>query len=688
MLSRSWFLSLGLLLAPTAGWAQPYAYVVGAAAESVGVLDLQTHAVVGTFPVSGTPSGAVLVGGRLFVARSRLDLVTAIDPVSGAMTSIGVGTGPAGLALAALPGVAPTGQKQPRIVVANAGSDTVSVIDPGAGAVVATIPVGDAPLEVAAAGTRAYVANWGGASVSVVDVASGSVVGTVPVGRFPAGLALHAAAGRLYVANFFDDTVSVVDTGSLSVVATIPVGRSPRGVALDQAAGRLYVAGFESARIDVIDTATQAVVLQAPTGGTNPTDLVLGPGGQRLYVTHLQAGPNLRVLDAATLAEIAVVTAPDGPVSIVGFTTQAPQPLTGRGPVRRALDDVRASFARLAPPHATQGDARVALGQVTIVDGDFVLADWEIAAATGGHVTTQQPSGGNPGFWRRSVHVGGPTVTEVVHRLADPARQYDPSTQGPIETLDFSWDRQHLSPGLSTERFVVVQDGVIYRGSGDFFFTPSWEPAGQSGLTGADFHSDSGGVPDFGPSGSVVSFGYARETSPTDATLIHGIDNFRVVVHPGAGGGPAGTIRFRVRSDAGIEGQFLPVIVDRVGGTAGTVTATVFVSTSDGFSYTEELAWAHLDGDPKSFSHLPNLLPAQNVATDRARITSVTGGASIGSPDAMALLIYPEDWDLEPLILTWLLILASFSPALLLVLAGPALVLAVWRSRRGHRAVE
>ena len=599
MRSRSLFLSVSVLLAPAAGWAQPYAYVSSAAAESIGVVDLQTHAVVGTFPVSGTPSGAVLgPGGRLFVARSRLNLVTAIDPVSGATTSTSVGTGPAGLALAALPSVVPTGQKQARILVANAGSDTVSVIDPSAGTVVATIPVGDAPLEVAAAGTRAYVANWGGASVSVVDVASGTVVGTVPVGRFPAGLAVDSAAGRLYVANFFDDTVSVIDTGSLSVVATIPVGRSPRGLALDPAAGRLYVAGFESARIDVIDTATQTVVLQAPTGGTNPTDLVLGPGGQRLYVTHLQAGPNVRVLDAATLAELAVITAPDGPVTIAGFTNQAPQPLAG-GPVRRALDDVRASFARLAPPHATQGEARVALGQVTIVDGDFVLADWEIAAATGGHVTTQQPSGGNPGFWRRSVHVGGPTVTEVVHRLADPARQYDPSTQGPIETLDFSWDRQHLSPGLSLERFVVVQDGVIYRGSGDFFFTSTWEPAGQSGLTGADFFSASGGVPDFGPSGSVVSFGYARETNPTDATLIHGIDNFRVVVHPGAGGGPAGTIRFRVRSDAGVAGQFLPVIVDRVGGTAGTVTATVLVTTSDGFSYTEELAWAHLDGDPK-----------------------------------------------------------------------------------------
>jgi YVTN family beta-propeller protein len=689
MLSRSWSL-LGLLLVPPAAWAQPYAYVVGAAAESVGVLDLQTHAVVGTFPASGTPSGAVLAGRRLFVARSRLDQVVALDVVTGATAPIAVGVGPAGMALASLPSVAPTGQKQPRIVVANAGSDTVSVVDPGANAVVATIPVGDAPLEVAAAGPRAYVANWGGGSVSVVDVASGSVVGTVPVGRFPAGLALHAAAGRLYVANLFDDTVSVIDTGSLSVVATIPVGRSPRGLALDSAAGRLYVSGFESARIDVIDTATQAVVLQGPTGGTNPTDVVLGPGGQRLYVTHLQVGPNVRVLDAATLAQIAVINAPDGPVTIAGFTDLAPQPPARPGRIDRALDDVRASFKRLAPRWATRGETPVgrALGQVTIADGDFVPADWEIAAASGGHVTTQETSGGNPGAWRRSVHVGGPAATEVVHRLADPARQYDPSTQGPIDALDYTWDRQHVSPGVSGERIVIVQDGVIYRGPLGFFFDPTWEPTGRSGLAGADFRSDSGGFPDFGPSGTAISFGFARETDPTDATRILGIDNFRVVVHQGSSGGPAGTIRFRVRSDAGVVTDFLPVVVDRVGGTTGNVTATILVTTSDGISYTQDLEWAHGDGSPKELFHLPSKLEPDSVYTDRLRITSVTAGALIGSPDAMTLFIYPEGWDLEPLVLTWILILASFSPAFLLVLAGPAIILAARRSRRGRRAVH
>jgi YVTN family beta-propeller protein len=691
MNTRSWSLALGLLLAPTATWGQPYAYVVGAAAEAVGVVDLQSHAVIATLPLSGTPSGAVLASGRrLFVAQSRLGLVAALDVVSGTTTAISVGMAPAGMALVGLPSAVPTGQKQPRVVVANAGSDTVSVIDPAAATVVATIPVGDAPLEVAGAGARAYVANWGGGTVSVVDVAAEAVVGTVPVGRLPAGLALDTAARRLYVANFFEDTVSVIDTGSLTVVATISVGRSPRGLALDPAAGRLYVAGFESARIDVIDTATQAVVLQGPTGGANPTDVALGPGGQRLYVTHLQAGPNVRVLDAATLAELAVVTAPDGPVAIAGFGSQAPQPLAGPGRIRRAVEEVRAWLWRQTRPDSARPlvrGARAAQGTVTITDGDFAPADWQVAAATGGHVTTQQPSGGNPGSWRRSVHVGGPSFTDVFHHLVDPARQYEPSSQGPIDSIGFFWDRQHFSPGFSDEAYVVVQDGVVYRTGWDVFFsTGGWEAAGLGGLTAADFHDDGGAVPDFGPSGSVISFGYARRTYPTDATIVHGIDNFRVVVQQGGGGGPAGTVQFRARADGTVEGTFLPINLDRVGGTTGTVTATVLITTALG-SFTEEITWAHGDGDPKTYTHLAVLPPREtSLLTDRLRITAVTGGASIGVADSMAVLVYPEEWELEPLVLIWLLLLASVSPAFLLLLAGPVLLLAFRRSRRGRRA--
>ena len=58
MRSRSLLRSiLFLLVVPTFGWAQPYAYVSGTAAEEIGVVDLQTNALIGTFAMPGRPTG-------------------------------------------------------------------------------------------------------------------------------------------------------------------------------------------------------------------------------------------------------------------------------------------------------------------------------------------------------------------------------------------------------------------------------------------------------------------------------------------------------------------------------------------------------------------------------------------------------------------------------------------------------
>ncbi|MFE3934737.1 YncE family protein, partial [Streptomyces goshikiensis] len=58
--------------------------------------------------------------------------------------------------------------------VANFNDDTVSVIDTATNAVVVTVPVGDAPWEVAVSpgGTRAYVTNRADATVSVINTAT------------------------------------------------------------------------------------------------------------------------------------------------------------------------------------------------------------------------------------------------------------------------------------------------------------------------------------------------------------------------------------------------------------------------------------------------------------------------------------------------------------------------------------
>src|SRR5262249_24888224 len=96
------------------------------------------------------------------------------------------------------------------------------------------------------AGTRVYVADACGTDsgcnsfdgvVSVLDTASNTVVATVPVGAAPVGVAVEPSGERVWVANrcgadpsctFGSGTVSVTASGRNGAVATIDVGRGAR----------------------------------------------------------------------------------------------------------------------------------------------------------------------------------------------------------------------------------------------------------------------------------------------------------------------------------------------------------------------------------------------------------------------------------------------------------------------------
>ncbi len=68
--------------------------------------------------------------------------------------------------------------------------------------------------------------------MSVIDTRSNAVVATVPVGQRPWNMALTPDGRKLYVANGRSNSVSVIDTGSDKVVAEIAVGAFPWGVAI------------------------------------------------------------------------------------------------------------------------------------------------------------------------------------------------------------------------------------------------------------------------------------------------------------------------------------------------------------------------------------------------------------------------------------------------------------------------
>lgn len=174
------------------------------------------------------------------------------------------------------------------VLVANSGDDSVSVLDGASGGLLATIPVGVEPVDVAISpdGGRAYVANRGDDTVSVIDAAQNQVLGAaVPVGSEPRGLAVSPDGSRLYVSNSGDDTVTVLATSSLAPLGDpIPVGEEPDGIAVTPDGGAVFVAQ-RGGGISLIDPASDTVEGTVPDA-LGPSRIAVGPHGGRAFVTN------------------------------------------------------------------------------------------------------------------------------------------------------------------------------------------------------------------------------------------------------------------------------------------------------------------------------------------------------------------------------------------------------------------
>jgi YVTN family beta-propeller protein len=143
----------------------------------------------------------------------------------------------------------------PRTSVANEGSVSV-VTKVGKGWSITSIAVGGHPSGMVASpkGRLLYVANANSDTVSVIDTTTDTVVRTIdckPEGRLPFGTGTNALAispdGRtLYVANGTGNCIAVVRLGDPSqVVGMIPTGWYPGAVRVSADGKRLFVANVK-----------------------------------------------------------------------------------------------------------------------------------------------------------------------------------------------------------------------------------------------------------------------------------------------------------------------------------------------------------------------------------------------------------------------------------------------------------
>jgi YVTN family beta-propeller protein len=255
-----------------------------------------------THPV-GTISSTLTLGGRphgVAIASSGRYCVSQIDAASvscGMLTAtdvtllgpILVDLQPAHVALSADGNQAFT---------ANQFGSSLSIVNLGTSAVVATIPLPSPGFNVLAdpGSSRVYVTTSSG-SLQVVDAGTRATVSQVATGPASNGLALDRAAGILYVSSITAGTVAAVNTITNAVVRIYPVSPKPQRIALSADGKTLFVAN-EGSGLDILDVTTGSRTLVA---GVDPgaVGLALAPDGKVVYVTNPPAG-KLQIVDVAT----------------------------------------------------------------------------------------------------------------------------------------------------------------------------------------------------------------------------------------------------------------------------------------------------------------------------------------------------------------------------------------------------
>ena len=227
------------------------------------------------------------------------------------------------------------------------------------------------------AGPKAYVGNFKDNTVSVIDTGAGAVVATVPVAAGPHGMAITQDGRTVYVSGDGSSSLDVIDTATDKVVKTINVGKAPNGVALTPDNRLLLVTVYGENRLAFIDTSTQSVV--ATMAVPNPHTVAISPDGKLAYVTVQEPGHfGLALIDLATRSVVRTValdkTPRDGEFGYDGkmfYFTQAGvssvqvlDPASNRivARFRRAYRPISLVPARLGVRHNSRaGTGRVAL---------------------------------------------------------------------------------------------------------------------------------------------------------------------------------------------------------------------------------------------------------------------------------------------------------------------------------------
>ena len=268
-----------------------------------------------------------------------------------ATTTVALLAGPVAAQVAGLAGT---------LVITNKSVSTATIIDVASGRILATLPTGPGPHEVAlsADGRTAVVTDYyaaqPGRTLTVIDVAALRVVRTIDLGEHerPHGIVylpgdslvavtseasghvvvVHVGEGkvrrvaptrqagshmvgvaadgrRAFTGNVGSNTVSELDLRTGQFVRSWEVPAMPEAINVTPDANEVWVGSNTTGKVSVIDPATGQVTVAAEGFGW-PYRILFSPDGRTVLLPDVKSG-ELRILDRASRRELGRLSFPD-----------------------------------------------------------------------------------------------------------------------------------------------------------------------------------------------------------------------------------------------------------------------------------------------------------------------------------------------------------------------------------------
>ena len=253
-----------------------------------------------------------------------------------------------------------------RLLVLNKEDANLAIVDPGSGAVLGRVPVGQGPHELVTStdGKIAFASNYGsgpapGRTISMIDIAAQRELRRIDVSPLSRPHGLAFVGGKLYfsaeadkkiarydpatgtidwqfetgqatthmvlptrdgktifTSNIGGDSVSAIQQGSDGVwtQTVIPVGKGPEGIDLAPNGREVWSAHSRDGGVSIIDVGSKKVVQTIAIGTKRSNRIKLTPDAKFALVSDIDTG-EVVVLDAPArkvIAHIPVGTSPEG----------------------------------------------------------------------------------------------------------------------------------------------------------------------------------------------------------------------------------------------------------------------------------------------------------------------------------------------------------------------------------------